>query len=262
MTTVSEARGVVDQDLVDRAMFFKALQSDNVFRLCEPNDVDVARVAESNALFRAPVLFITYATADQLQSPSSPGVTGTTVSLSGYVCDENVVVSASDITDLGDEQRKFLLKLRRDIAKVEEGVPGSPTLRGLSQARALNSLLSAALLAYFRCAPDALQADVAALIEEKRWASSVWMERDRANLSLTDNLTGNEVFNLWDDDFYQAIEDGYLTSPRGPRPRDADWHQPALAYARDSGAMESFSLECSGLALPNTEEHVRDRQRG
>lgn len=63
---------------------------------------------------------------------------------------------------------------------------------------------------------------------------SAWIERDRANLSLS-TPAGREIFSLWDDDFSDAIESGYLETPRRPRPTDEDWRECALKYARECG---------------------------
>jgi len=60
---------------------------------------------------------------------------------------------------------------------------------------------------------------------------SAWFERDRANLTLTTD-DGREVFCLWDDEVTEAIEDGYLPTPRLPRPSDSDWLPCAIEYAR------------------------------
>ena len=37
----------------------------------------------------------------------------------------------------------------------------------------------------------------------------LWSERDRANVRLED-LEGNVLLDLWDDDVHQAVEDGFL----------------------------------------------------
>ena len=61
-----------------------------------------------------------------------------------------------------------------------------------------------------------------------------WFERDRAQVRLY-TKNGREVFCLNDDDVYEAIQDGFLTRPKVPRPSDADWLPHALAYARYYG---------------------------
>jgi len=61
-----------------------------------------------------------------------------------------------------------------------------------------------------------------------------WFERDRAHIRL-ETPTGRVVFELWDEDVGQAIEDGFLTAPRVPRPSDPDWQPHAVRYALDRG---------------------------
>lgn len=71
-------------------------------------------------------------------------------------------------------------------------------------------------------------------IEDSAYVCSVWFERDRACLTL-ETPNGREIFSLWDDDVHQAIEDGFLPMPRGPRPRDSEWQPCAVEYARSQG---------------------------
>jgi hypothetical protein len=71
-------------------------------------------------------------------------------------------------------------------------------------------------------------------IEDHEYVCSTWFERDRANVSL-ETPDGREVFSLWDEDVFEAIEDGFLTTPRHPRPNDADWQPHAVDYAREMG---------------------------
>lgn len=63
---------------------------------------------------------------------------------------------------------------------------------------------------------------------------SVWFERDRRHLGLS-KPDGSSVFDLWDEEVDEAIEDGLLTKPRHPRPSDEDWRIHLLAYARAHG---------------------------
>jgi hypothetical protein len=71
-------------------------------------------------------------------------------------------------------------------------------------------------------------------IESGQYVCHTWFERGRANVRL-ETPNGREVFDLWDDDLAQAIEDGYLSAPRRPRPTDADWQPHAVQYAVDMG---------------------------
>lgn len=57
---------------------------------------------------------------------------------------------------------------------------------------------------------------------DAEYVASVWFERDRSNVTLS-TPRGREIFSLWDDDVHQAIEDGFLTTPRYPRPSEDDW---------------------------------------
>ena len=59
---------------------------------------------------------------------------------------------------------------------------------------------------------------------------STWFERDRKHIRL-ETPNGQTIFELWDEDVDEAIESGYLTTPRVPRPSDADWQPCAVAYA-------------------------------
>lgn len=65
----------------------------------------------------------------------------------------------------------------------------------------------------------------------------VWFERDRKNLRL-ETVDGDEIFCLWDADVDDAIESGYLSVPRRPRPDDSDWLQPAIDYAQSQGLLK------------------------
>jgi hypothetical protein len=57
-----------------------------------------------------------------------------------------------------------------------------------------------------------------------------WFERDRRYISLG-SAEQPTIFELWDDDVIEAVEDGYLPTPRVPRPTDDDWLPCAVAYA-------------------------------
>lgn len=74
-------------------------------------------------------------------------------------------------------------------------------------------------------------------IADHEYVVSVWFERDRANVSLS-TPKGREIFSLWDDDVRQAIEDGYLPTPRHPRPSDDMWQPCAVEYARNQGLIQ------------------------
>ena len=67
------------------------------------------------------------------------------------------------------------------------------------------------------------------------FSCNVWIERDRKVLTL--NFMGQEVLTLSDEDVDQAIDDGYLATPRGPKPCEDDWLNPLINYAYESGRM-------------------------
>ena len=71
-------------------------------------------------------------------------------------------------------------------------------------------------------------------LNDNDYVVSVWFERDRANVSLS-TPRGRVIFDLWDDDVFQAIEDGFLPEPSHPRPTDAMWQPCAVAYAKSQG---------------------------
>jgi hypothetical protein len=64
----------------------------------------------------------------------------------------------------------------------------------------------------------------------------VWFELDRKHIALS-RPDGSLVFELRDEEVDEAIEDGFLTSPRHPRPRDEDWREHLVEYARNYGLL-------------------------
>jgi len=70
------------------------------------------------------------------------------------------------------------------------------------------------------------------------YVCSTWFERDRRHVSLQ-TPNGRTVFELWDDEVDEAIEDGFLSVPRVPRPSDADWQPHAVSYALDMGLIKT-----------------------
>lgn len=77
-------------------------------------------------------------------------------------------------------------------------------------------------------------------LRDEDYVANVWFERDRSNVSLS-TPKGRVIFELWDDDVHQAIEDGFLQKPRlaGISCRDRNsnsaWHPHLVAYAREQG---------------------------
>lgn len=80
-------------------------------------------------------------------------------------------------------------------------------------------------------------------IADHEYVCSVWFERDRQNISLA-TPSGRVIFDLWDDAVSEAIEDGYLSAPRGPlmSSRSANdesaWQPHAVEYARSMGLIK------------------------
>ena len=68
-----------------------------------------------------------------------------------------------------------------------------------------------------------------------------WFERDRQQVGLR-TPGGHEVFCLNDDAVTQAVEDGFLTTPRfGSRAKDSEWHLHAVSYAISQGYWKELS---------------------
>lgn len=76
--------------------------------------------------------------------------------------------------------------------------------------------------------------------QDKDYVCSVWFERDRRSVSL-ETPNGRTVFRLQDDDFDQAVEDGFLVPPHMAAMSSralndaAAWQPSAVAYARGLG---------------------------
>lgn len=83
---------------------------------------------------------------------------------------------------------------------------------------------------------------------DHEFVCSTWFERDRAHVRL-ETPQGRLVFDLWDDDVWQAIEDGYLSRPNAPRPTDSDWQPCAVEYARAQGLLESGAARRAAQAV-------------
>lgn len=75
-------------------------------------------------------------------------------------------------------------------------------------------------------------------VQRDRYEVNVWIERDNRQITLTDLLSGNDVFCLTDEEFDSAIESGYLSRPRGPRPQERDWLNPAIDYGTQIGLIK------------------------
>jgi hypothetical protein len=71
----------------------------------------------------------------------------------------------------------------------------------------------------------------------EEYVCTTWFERDRRMVSLA-TPNGREIFALWDEAVDDAIESGYLPTPKHPRPSDKDWQPCASAYAREMGLLQ------------------------
>lgn len=91
--------------------------------------------------------------------------------------------------------------------------------------------------------------DCARFLNRQRYSVQTWFERDRSNITLLDELTQQEVVNLWDEGVNDALESGYLCSPRGPRPSERDWLEPVMNYAQQIGAIGP-PIELSSTVKP------------
>lgn len=85
--------------------------------------------------------------------------------------------------------------------------------------------------------PQTNQATAQQPIPDSAYVCSTWFERDRQHIRL-ETPDGKSIFELWDDDVSQAIEDGFLRAPRFPRASDTDWQPHAVAYARLQGLLQ------------------------
>lgn len=65
---------------------------------------------------------------------------------------------------------------------------------------------------------------------------TAWFERDRRHLGLS-RSDGTSIFDLFDEAVDEAIEAGFLTTPRKPRPTAEDRRQHLMAYAHSSGLL-------------------------
>ena len=84
--------------------------------------------------------------------------------------------------------------------------------------------------------PRTPEAHQFAMTADQQYVCVTWFERDRQNVRL-ETPRGRVIFDLWDDDVTDAIDSGYLTVPRVPRPAGVDWQPHALAFARETGRL-------------------------
>ena len=94
-------------------------------------------------------------------------------------------------------------------------------------------------------------------IDVNHCSANVWIERDRKVLTLTNEFFGTDVFTLTDEAVDEAIEDGYLTPPRHPRPNEEAWLPCLVDYANSVG----LSL-CGVYSQETTEAQEADSPQG
>lgn len=95
--------------------------------------------------------------------------------------------------------------------------------------------------------------ELAQLLSQKRFTASTWFERDRKSVSLFDEVTQQEVFELWDDDVDQAIESGYLVVPKPSKCSDEDWVEPLLDYARSQSLLHGYEFNSLSFAVDTSQ---------
>lgn len=147
--------------------------------------------------------------------------------------DDEVVVELLDVAG------RLVRQERIDPANMAELLPQQQEVLGKAwgQTRGMGESLLALLAAddgAMQCAIDTLNGD-------SRYDSDAWFERDNRQVTLTDRVTGKTVVSLVGEDYDQAVEDGFLSPPRHPRPGDSDWLQPLLDYAREQGLLQEVS---------------------
>lgn len=64
---------------------------------------------------------------------------------------------------------------------------------------------------------------------------ATWFERDRAHVDLQDNESEETIHEWWDDDVYEAMDDGFLDSK--------DLHQSAYDYAQSIGTLPEVEYD-------------------
>ena len=65
-----------------------------------------------------------------------------------------------------------------------------------------------------------------------------WFERDRAHVELRHIETQETIAEWWDEAVTQALEDGFLSAGRGPRPSEDAYWRSAYEYAESVGMLD------------------------
>jgi len=72
----------------------------------------------------------------------------------------------------------------------------------------------------------------------KRARLYTWFERDRAHVEIRDEDTEETIYELWDEDVYSAIEDGFI-DPK-------DYLGSMIRYAESLGVIKKKRI-CAGV---------------
>lgn len=196
-----------------------ALTLKNVFRyMGDQPRIDPERDLEITVLARVKD------PAVNLCDPRTKSVSVTLLNLAGDPL-RDVDVDASDLSDLPQKQRKIVQKAWGQTTGIGK-----------------------AIVDFLQVDDGAVRELRLAIAGSDRYEASSWFERDRASLTLRDKLVGAQVITLWDTDVHDAIDSGYLTAPRHPRPTDKAWVEPLLAYAHGTGQLAAFDLGPKALA--------------
>lgn len=78
------------------------------------------------------------------------------------------------------------------------------------------------------------------MAKEIKTTIETWFERDRAHVALLNAKNGETIFELWDDDVFAAVDDGFLDHRAfimGKLMRPDLLHQSMRDYARELGAL-------------------------
>lgn len=93
------------------------------------------------------------------------------------------------------------------------------------------------------------------MLEQQRYTASVWFERDRQNVCLTDNILNRRVVDLWDSAVDEAFDDGFLTPPRGVSIHNSGaWLVPLTDYAFSMKLLKDFRID---KVEPPPAQHMR-----
>jgi len=70
-----------------------------------------------------------------------------------------------------------------------------------------------------------------------------WFERDRAHVELRNRNTDRTIIEFWDDEVYEAAEDGFITLPPFPRLLDEEQlHVEVYNLAHERGMLSEKAV--------------------